>query len=51
MSGPTEEAVKKTIIPTNAGEKVTRSSFRPTKNAKNMKSGNKSPNIRTGGFV
>jgi len=43
--------VKKSIIARNPGKNRTRSRFRPTKKARNMKIGKRMPNISTGGFV
>ena len=51
IPGNVDIAVKNSIMARNAGKNVIRSSFRPTKNAKNMKSGKRTPNIRTGGLV
>jgi len=48
ISGPTEDAVKKSIMPRNPGKKGTRSRSRPMKKVKNMIRGKRRPKTTTG---
>lgn len=48
MIGPTEDAVKKSVIPTKPGTREEGSTFLPMEKAKKRKSGKSTPKMRTG---
>jgi len=50
IAGPTDVAVKKTVIPISPGKSSLADRFRPIVKARNRKSGNISPNTTTGPF-